>query len=91
MVRALSPEPGASTVFRGRTLKVWRARPVASQEETDEEGEAGSVAVASKNGLAVWAGDGAVHLEEVQPEGRRRMTGAEFVRGHRPEPGERLA
>jgi methionyl-tRNA formyltransferase len=90
LVRALSPEPGASTGFRGRTLKVWRARPVESLEGADARGAAGSVALASKNGLAVWAGQGAVHLEEVQPAGRRRMTGAEFVRGHRPEPGEQL-
>ena len=89
-VRALAPDPGASTVFRGRTLKVWRARPVDALEGREPASPAGSVAVASKDGLAVWAGEGAVHLEEVQPEGRRRMTGSEFVRGYRPEPGERL-
>jgi hypothetical protein len=31
-----------------------------------------------------------VLLDVVQPEGRRRMSGADFVRGYRPEPGERL-
>jgi hypothetical protein len=33
---------------------------------------------------------GAVALEEVLPEGRRRMAGADFARGGRPEPGEHL-
>ena len=50
----------------------------------------GTVAVASREGLAVAAGDGAVALIEVGPEGRRRMSGAEFVRGYRPELGETL-
>jgi len=36
-------------------------------------------------------GDGAVALLEVQPEGRRRMTGADFARGQRLEAGDRLA
>ncbi|HVL32892.1 MAG TPA: hypothetical protein VM600_04850, partial [Actinomycetota bacterium] len=34
--------------------------------------------------------DGAVVLTEVQPEGKKRIAGADFVRGYRPEPGERL-
>jgi len=31
-----------------------------------------------------------VVLEEVAPEGRRRMSGEEFVRGYRPKDGEIL-
>ncbi len=53
-------------------------------------GEPGSVTVADRRGLAVGAGDGLVWLREVAPEGRKRMSGAEFVRGYRPEVGERL-
>lgn len=81
-VRALSPEPGAGTRLRGKVLKVYRARA------TDGEGEPG--AVVSPDELVVAAGEGAVALEEVLPEGKRRMTGRELARGHRPEPGERL-
>lgn len=83
-VRALAPDPGARTRFRGRVLKVLRASEAAGQ------GTPGEVLRASEDGLVVVAGRGAVELEEVLPEGRRRMTGREFVRGHRPEPGERL-
>ena len=82
-VRALSPEPGARTRLRGKVLKVYRARAV------DGEGEPGTVV--SLEELVVAGGEGAVALEEVLPEGRRRMTGAELAHGHRPEPGERLA
>ncbi len=84
-VRALSPEPAASTRFRDAVLKVFRAEPGPG------DGEPGSILVASKDGLVVAAGRGAVRLLEVAPEGRKRMTGPEFVRGYRPREGERLA
>jgi methionyl-tRNA formyltransferase len=41
--------------------------------------------------LVVACEAGAVALEEVVPEGRRRMAGADFARGQRPEVGERFA
>lgn len=81
-VRALAPDPGARTRFRGRVLKVYRAAPA------EGRGEPG--AVLRSGGLVVAAGEGAVRLEEVLPEGRRRMSGEDFARGHRPEAGERL-
>ncbi|MBI4259411.1 MAG: methionyl-tRNA formyltransferase [Actinobacteria bacterium] len=83
-VRALAPEPGAATTFRGRVLKVHRARPA------EGGGEPGTVLRWGAEGLLVAAGEGALLLEEVAPEGRRRMPAADFVRGHRPEEGERL-
>jgi hypothetical protein len=38
----------------------------------------------------VAAHDGWVELLEVIPEGKRRMTAEEFVRGYRPEAGETI-
>src|SRR2546425_897288 len=90
-VRALAPEPSATTVFRGRLVKVFRAEEVdPSRLETVATGPPGAIAVASARGLAVAAGRGAVELVEVGPEGRRRMSGAEFVHGYRPKVGETL-
>lgn len=87
-VRALAPEPAAVTRFRGRVLKIFRARAVTAPDGAG--GPPGAVALVSTDGFAVAAGRGAVRLEEVAPEGRRRMSGAEFVRGYRPRVGERL-
>jgi methionyl-tRNA formyltransferase len=84
-VRALAPDPGARTRFRDRVLKVLRAAPV------DVSGEPGTIIEASNRRLVVACGAGAVALEEVVPEGRRRMAGADFARGRRPEVGERFA
>jgi methionyl-tRNA formyltransferase len=42
--------------------------------------------------LRVAAGSGTqVEIVELQPAGRKRMAASEFLRGHRPQPGDRLA
>ena len=84
LVRSANPAPGAHTRFRDRRLKVFAAVPV------DGDGPAGSVLRSEPAGVVVSCGQGAVRLEEVQPEGSARMSGAAFVNGHRPEAGERL-
>ncbi|MFN2555978.1 MAG: methionyl-tRNA formyltransferase [Nitriliruptorales bacterium] len=84
LVRSANPAPGAHTVFRGRRLKVWRARV------TDFEGMPSQFVGEDHQGPVVGTGEGAVILTELQPEGRPAMSGAAFVRGYRPEPGEVL-
>jgi methionyl-tRNA formyltransferase len=84
-VRAMAPEPGARTTFRGRGLKVLGA----AEGSGLADGPPGEI-LASGTPLVVGTEDRPVVLEEVQPEGKRRMSGAEFVRGYRPVPGERL-
>ena len=89
LVRAMAPEPGAQTTFRGKILKVFRTS-VASRASVDRPAAPGEIVVASRAGLVVGTGEGTLHLEEVAPEGRKRMSGADFVRGYRPEVGEIL-
>ena len=83
-VRALAPDPAASALFRGDTLKVFRA------EADEPAGSPGEITDVSKEGFRVGAGRGSVRPLEVAPSGRKRMTAAEFVRGFRPRAGERL-
>jgi methionyl-tRNA formyltransferase len=89
-VRALAPEPGATTMFRGKTLKVLGvlssndvdfAEPLPAERKSWPPG---LVVFDIDGGLQVVAGQGFVRLEEVAPEGRRRMSGPEFERGYRP-------
>lgn len=85
-VRALAPDPAGSSRFRGEVLKVLRARedsPAGSEQP-------GAILLVDGEGVVVAAGVGAVRLLDVAPAGRRRMTAAEFARGHRPAPGEVL-
>jgi methionyl-tRNA formyltransferase len=75
-VRALSPRIGARSALDGRPVTVWRAVPV---EPGPGPGEVASP-------LVVGCGRGALSIEELQPEGRRRMTAAEYLRGLRTAP-----
>ena len=83
-VRALAPDTGAKTRFRERVLKVLRAQPL------EGSGDPASVLEASNERLVVAAGQGALALEEVVPEGRKRMSALDFARGQRLSVGDRL-
>jgi methionyl-tRNA formyltransferase len=78
-VRGFQPWPGAYTAFRGGALRIWRSRPAAASCL------AGLTAgrLASIGPLVVSCGSGALELIEVQLEGRRRMSAADFANGHR--------
>ncbi len=82
LVRALSPEPSATTRFRGERLKVFRATAV------EATGVPGVIVDVTNEGFVVATGRGGFRPLEVGPSGRRRMTAAEFVNGHRPVSGE---
>ncbi|MBI4842284.1 MAG: methionyl-tRNA formyltransferase [candidate division NC10 bacterium] len=83
-IRGLSPSPGAYLTWRGQRLKVLRA------EGREGAGLPGMVLTVESRGIVCGTGDGAIALLEVQPEGKRRMTGAEFARGQRLHAGARL-
>jgi len=85
LVRALNPAPGAYTFYKGRRLKVHRSRVVGTERER-EPGEVLSV----EGGFLVQTGEGALKLMEVQPEGRRIMSGMDFIRGYRVQVGDQL-
>ncbi|RIQ11275.1 methionyl-tRNA formyltransferase [Jiangella rhizosphaerae] len=85
VIRGCTPAPGAWTTFRGERLKL---RPV-TMERGRGDLEPGKVAV-EKSGVRVGTGSHAVVLGEVQPQGKKAMPAADWARGVRPEPGERL-
>lgn len=85
-VRAFSPRPGAWNKYRDGRLKIFR---VAITDEPSGD-PPGTLAVRDEELLAA-SGTTLVALREVQPEGKRPMTGSEFVRGYRPGDTERLS
>jgi len=87
-VRAYSPRPGAWTTLDGRRLKVWRARPGNRELAPLAPAEPGSFGGGPEGSMVVATGDGTLALDEVQPEGGRRMPGADFLRGRRGAPGK---
>lgn len=77
-VRAYQPLPGAHTTHGGQRLKVHGARV------TGDRGAPGTVVRLDETGPVVATGQGGLLLVEVQPAGRPRMAGPDFVNGYRP-------
>jgi len=74
-IRAYNPWPGAFMKVEGQNLKIFSASVV------DLNGSPGEILRSDKE-LVIAAGKGALSLAEVQLEGKRRMSAAEFLRGH---------
>jgi methionyl-tRNA formyltransferase len=70
---------------RPRLLKIWRAQVERRQ------GQPGQVLQADKAGWVVACGEDALRLEQLQLEGGRKMTAAEFLAGHDLKPGASIA
>ena len=89
-VRGLQPWPGARTSFRGAPLHLWKTRKSATggaradgprgypDRPTTSPGR-----FVSLKPLVVVCGEGGLELLEVQLEGRKRISAADFANGQR--------
>lgn len=83
-IRALSNWPNVYCTWKGKTLKVWRARVIG-----EDSGYApGTVSTVGKKSFCVQTGRGQLELLEVQPEGKKRMDAVSFLNGNRLVAGE---
>ncbi len=79
-IRAMDPWPSAWTYLDGKMLKIWKAHV----EKADLEGtpdRCGRIVRQDAGGFYVQTGRGILVPDEIQAEGKRRMTSAEFLRG----------
>ena len=74
-VRGLCPWPVASTMLNGKVLKIFETRLA------DGKGKPGEVI--STNPLTVACGEGAVVINSVQLQGKKRMDSNAFLLGHK--------
>jgi len=77
-VRAMNPWPGAWFEWNGNPLKVARASVVSV-----EKGLAIGSRFTVEGRPTVMSADGALVLEEVQPAGKKVMSGRSFLAGAR--------
>ena len=83
-VRAYIPWPGASTTWRGKTLKIQQATALEPDALTETDEPAGNVSLRTLDGsraLVVRCGEGFLRLDVIQLEGKRALSADEFVRG----------
>ncbi|MDI6840815.1 MAG: methionyl-tRNA formyltransferase [bacterium] len=81
LIRALSPRPGAYTIFRGKQLEILLASPIESP------GKPGRIEHA-KDVLWVGTGAGCIELKLLKPEAKREQTGLDFINGYHPKVNE---
>jgi methionyl-tRNA formyltransferase len=84
-VRGVTPAPGAWTTWRGDRLRLGPVEPLPESAELAP----GELAVGPA-GVLVGTGRGVVRLGLVQPAGKTMLPAADWARGARPAPGDRL-
>jgi methionyl-tRNA formyltransferase len=82
-IRGMVPWPVAYTMWKGKQIKIYRAR---IGEGTGAPGEI----ISLDRGIEVACGTGSIFIDELQIEGGKRIMCDEFCRGHRLTRGERL-
>jgi methionyl-tRNA formyltransferase len=83
-IRGFQPWPGAHTKFRGKNLQIIKATPGPATLSPAE-------LHATVDRLLVGCGHASsLDLQEIRLEGKKRTSAAEFVRGYRPQAGEKL-
>ncbi len=84
-VRGVNPWPGAYTYLDGKLIKIL--------ETGVADGQGGAGVIHERDGgiLEVGTGTGLIHVLRIQPEGRKPMTAADFIHGHRGLTGKRFS
>ena len=85
-IRGLDPWPAAYTALGGRKMKVWKA----SVKTEDSAMPPGCVTETGESGILVQTGRGQLLLTEIQPEGKKRMRAANYLRGNPVAAGTKL-
>jgi len=79
LIRGLSPYPGAFTMLKDKTLKIYKAEKVYKEKGI----EFGHYETDQKTFLRFACEGGMVSLKEIQLEGKKKMGIEEFLRGYR--------
>lgn len=83
--RGFRPWPGAYTTWRGQRLHIWRSRP-----HDISLGPPGSIHIEGRKLMTACGRDTALEIQDLQLEGRKRVSAEAFVNGHRLGAGEML-
>ena len=84
-IRSMTPWPSAFTKYNGKQLKVWKAVPL---EGKGKKALPGEVTEVTKDSITVATGDGELRIEELQLEGKKRMSCHDFLLGVKVQVGD---
>lgn len=89
LIRGLTPWPSAYTNWNGKVMKIWDAKVVESENDTNEA-QPGAIVKVEKDTFDVQTGDGLLKVRELQIPGKKRMDAGAFLRGYQIKEGEIL-
>ncbi len=78
LIRAMDPQPGATTRYEGETMKIWDGDVV----DEDKEAAPGTIVKVTKEAFFVQTGAGTLQVNALQMPGKKRMDSAAFLRGN---------
>ncbi len=88
LIRAFTPWPGTFCMLKDAQMKIHRAQSIAHADVCPSPG---TIVSADTNGIIVSCGGGLLNLLEIQIEGGRRLSAADFLRGHSLQTGDMLS
>lgn len=95
-VRGLDPWPGAFTYYNGKQLKLWHCGAVSTlpddpyRDERPNKDIPGTIIEVLKDAIYVRTGNGILRIDELQLEGKKRMSVQAFLAGFKLNVGEML-
>ncbi len=87
-IRGLSPYPGAYTFREGKLIKIFKTKKYMRSIGTNGKPVNFGEVKLQEGKLFITCKDGYLEIIELQIEGKKRMSSAEFLRGHEIKPGE---
>lgn len=89
LIRGLSPFPRAFSYFKSEEFKICRSKIESSIPS--QNAQPGEIIAVDKDKILTATGNGVLAITEIQPENKRRMSVAEYLRGHVVSVGEKFS
>lgn len=81
LICGFTPQPGAFTFWKGKRIKLWKTRVSPKKVITSVFGEI--LKIDKDKGILAATGKNGLWIEELQMEGKRKMSVREFIIGHK--------
>lgn len=86
LIRGLDPWPSTYTIYKGKTLKLWKAEVI----NENSNAAPGTIVKVDTEAIYVNTSRGILKITELQLEGKKRMKTKDFLLGYHMEVGEVL-